>query len=78
MGNMERPIFELGKDPSPEEQEELRQKAMLNTVLQIADNKESQVREGIIAALDGVNDKARRTYLWNQLERKAIRKIRGN
>ena len=77
MGKMEQPVFELGKEPSPEERERLIEKAMLDTVLKTAGNEESRVREGIIAALSGVNDKARRTYLWNQLERKALRKIRG-
>lgn len=63
--------FKLG-EPSAAEIEE----AMVHKVLEVAGGDEYKVRDGIIKALFGVNDKARRTYLWNLLQRKAIEKIR--
>ena len=49
---------------------------MLKVVLEFAGDDEKMIREGIIKALEGVNDKARRVYLWNTLNRAAENKIR--
>ncbi len=52
------------------------EKELLNTVLEVAGDDEKMVRDGIIKALHGVNDKARRIYLWNKLDREARGRIR--
>lgn len=52
------------------------EKKLLDTVLEVAGDDETMVREGIIKALRDENDKARRTYLWNVLDRKAKERIR--
>ena len=52
------------------------EKALLDVVLQTADGDENRIRDGVIKALRGVDDKARRTYLWNQLSTTAKSKIR--
>lgn len=56
-------------------EKELEQR-LLDTVLEVAGDNEAMVRDGIIKALCGENDKARRTYLWNLLDRKAKERIR--
>ena len=71
-----RPELKLGEPPTAEEKERLIEKAMLETVLQAAGGDESKIREGIIKALNKVDDPARRTYLWNTLQRKASERIR--
>ena len=63
--------FKLG-EPTAREIE----KAMLDRVIMFAANDEGKIRSGIISVLTGVNDKARRTYLWNKLDREARNKIR--
>jgi hypothetical protein len=52
------------------------EKKMLKVVLQVAGDMESMVREGIITALRGENDKGRRNYLWHTLQTAALAKIR--
>jgi hypothetical protein len=52
------------------------EKKLLDTVLEVAGDNETMVREGIIKALRNENDKARRAYLWNVLDKKAKEKIR--
>lgn len=52
------------------------EKRLLDTVLEVAGDNENMIRDGIIKALRGENDKARRTYLWNELGRKAKERIR--
>lgn len=52
------------------------EKRLLDTVLEVAGDDETMVREGIIKALRDENDKARRTYLWNVLDRRAKERIR--
>ena len=47
----------------------------LKRVLEYAGNDLSEVRQGIIHALRDVNEKGRRTYLWNQLKKRAVRII---
>ena len=59
--------------PDPEKELE---KRLLNTVLEVAGDDENMIKEGIIKALRGENDKARRTYLWNILSKAAKEKIR--
>lgn len=51
-------------------------KALLDVVLETAGDDENRIRDGVIKALRGVHDKARRTYLWNILTRTAKSKIR--
>lgn len=53
------------------------EKRLLNTVLEVAGDDENMVRDGIIKALRGENDKARRTYLWNILSKAAKERIRS-
>ena len=74
--NMERPMDRITAKESAEEAEKRKQKELLDTVLSVAGDNEDMIREGIIKALQEVNDKARRTYLWNILERKARERIR--
>lgn len=50
--------------------------ARLKKVLEYAQNDLSRVRDGIIGALKGVDEKGRRTYLWNQLKARAERTIK--
>mgnify|MGYP001611236815 CR=1 FL=1 len=52
------------------------EKELLNTVLEVAGDNETMIREGIIKALRDENDKARRTYLWNMLSKAATARIR--
>jgi len=52
------------------------EKALLDVVLETAGADENKIRDGVIKALRGVNDKARRTYLWNVLSTTAKSKIR--
>jgi len=56
--------------------EEETEKKMLDTVLEVAGDNENMIRVGVIKALHDVHDKARRTYLWNELDRKARERIR--
>ena len=53
------------------------EKRLLDTVLEVAGDDENMIREGIIKALRGENDKARRTYLWNILSKAAKERIRN-
>lgn len=52
------------------------EKVMLTTVIEVAGDDEKMIRDGIIKALRGENDKGRRNYLWHTLERAAKEKIR--
>lgn len=52
------------------------EKRLLDTVLEVAGDDENMIRDGIVKALRGENDKARRTYLWNELNRRAKERIR--
>ena len=53
-----------------------RERELLDVVLEVAGDDEEMIRGGVIKALHGVDDKARRTYLWNLLTKKAKKKIR--
>ncbi len=52
------------------------QRKLLEIVFEVAGDNEGMIDDGIIRALRGVNDKARRTYLWNVLSRAAAARIR--
>lgn len=52
------------------------EKLLLTKVLEVAGDDEKMVREGIIKALRGENDRGRRGYLWRTLERESRKKIR--
>lgn len=52
------------------------EKALLNAVLEHAGDMEGSIQEGIKKALRDIKDRARRTYLWNLLTRKAKEAIR--
>ena len=58
------------QDPSVVEKE------LLDVVLGVAGDDGNMIREGVIKALRGIDDKARRTYLWNELTRRATEKLR--
>lgn len=66
----------MGLEKPGPSQEKSAEEKLLDVVLEEAGDDESMVRNGIIKALNGVNDKARRTYLWNELDRKAKERIR--
>lgn len=51
------------------------EKLLLDAVLEVAGDNEKMIPDGIVKALRGINDKARRTYLWNILTRAATQKI---
>lgn len=53
-----------------------KEKKLLATVIEVAGDMEDMIPAGVAKALRGVNDKARRTYLWNILSREAKVKIR--
>ncbi len=53
------------------------EKKLLDKVLEVAGDRENVIRDGIIKALRGENDPARRTYLWNILSRAAKKRIRA-
>jgi hypothetical protein len=67
------PPFKLGEASSAEIE-----RAMLDIVLKVAHDDESLIQKGITSALKDTQDRARRTYLWNTLKRKATEKIRKN
>ena len=50
---------------------------LLVRVLEVAGDNEKMIRDGVIKALYGINDPARRTYLFGELSRKATKKIRA-
>lgn len=50
---------------------------MLDIVLSVAGDDEKQIIAGIVRALVGTNEPARRTYLWGLLSRKAKERIRA-
>ncbi len=52
------------------------EKELLAIVTEVAGDMEDRIPVGVAKALRGVNDKARRTYLWNVLSREAKGKIR--
>lgn len=52
------------------------EKKMLDIVLGVAGDNENMIRAGLIKALQGQNDKARRKYLWNILNRSAEGRIK--
>ena len=52
------------------------EKDLLEIVTEFAGDNENMIRGGIIKALIGQNDNARRKYLWNILDRRAREKIR--
>ena len=52
------------------------QKKLLDTVFEVAGDNVEMINEGIVKALRGENDKARRTYLWNTLSKAAAARIR--
>lgn len=47
----------------------------LKRVLEYAENDYFKIHKGIVLALQGVNEIGRRTYLWNQLQKRANRII---
>ncbi|MEX2013667.1 MAG: hypothetical protein WD897_02020 [Parcubacteria group bacterium] len=52
------------------------ERGLLDRVIEVAGDDEKRIRPGIIKALCGVNDRARRTYLWHTLSTAARKKIR--
>lgn len=52
------------------------QKELLEIVLEVAGDDAKMIDDGIIKALRGVNEEARRTYLWNTLSKAAAAEIR--
>lgn len=52
------------------------EKALLDVVLEYANDDETKIRDGVIKALRGVNDPARRKHLWCVLPNVAKAKIR--
>lgn len=52
------------------------EKGLLEAVLEHTGDMETMIAEGVTKALRGVNDKARRTYLWNILSTAAKQRIR--
>lgn len=61
---------------SKELQEKKLQEKLLDIVIEVAGDNENMIRDGISKALRGVNNEARRAYLWNELSRMAKEKIR--
>jgi hypothetical protein len=53
------------------------EKKLLDAVIAVTGDDKKMIREGVIKALKGIKDKARRTYLWNTLTRRAKKKIDG-
>ena len=53
------------------------QKELLDIVFGVAGDNVEMINEGIVKALRGENDRARRTYLWNVLSKAAAAKIRS-
>jgi len=53
------------------------ERALLDVVLETAGDNEKLIRDGIIEALRGVNDPARRQHLWCVLPNAAKTKIRA-
>ncbi len=53
------------------------EKALLDVVLQTAGDNENMIRDGVIKALRGINDEARRKHLWCVLPNAAKAKIRA-
>lgn len=52
------------------------ERALLDVVLQTAGDNENMIRDGVIKALRGINDEARRQHLWCVLPNAAKTKIR--
>lgn len=52
------------------------ERALLDMVLGVAGDDEKMIRQGVITALRGVNDPARRQHLWCVLPNAAKTKIR--
>jgi Na+/phosphate symporter len=52
--------------------------ARLKKVLAFTGNNLELVSKGIVEALKGVSEKGRRTYLWNQLRKRAERIIKAH
>ena len=52
------------------------EKKLLAEVVAVTGDMEEMIPKGVTKALRGVNDAARRTYLWNILTRKAKERIR--
>ena len=53
------------------------ERKLLDIVLEKADGREYMVRDGVRRALYSVENPARRTYLWNILQRAALKRIRA-
>jgi len=53
------------------------EKALLDVVVDYAGDNENMIRDGVIRALRGVNDPARRKHLWCVLPNAAKTKIRA-
>ncbi len=53
------------------------EKKLLDKVLEVTGDREEAIRDGIVKALRGENDKARRGYLWRILSRAAKHRIRA-
>lgn len=51
------------------------EKKMLEVVISVAGDDPSMVRDGIVKALRGEDDKGRRNYLWHTLDTAARAKI---
>ena len=52
------------------------EKMLLKNVLEVTGDDERRIRDGVIKALHGIKEEARRTYLWNLLFRVAKKRIR--
>lgn len=53
------------------------EKDLLGKVIAVAGNDETKIRDGIVEALKGINEKGTRNYLWGLLKTKALQKIRA-
>ncbi|MFI5260353.1 MAG: hypothetical protein ACHQU0_00980 [Candidatus Paceibacteria bacterium] len=51
------------------------EKQLLIKVIEVAGDNSSMIDAGIRKALQGINERARRTYLWNLLKREATKQI---
>ncbi|HUY05598.1 MAG TPA: hypothetical protein VMV62_02715 [Candidatus Paceibacterota bacterium] len=53
------------------------ERKLLDAVIEVTGDDESRIRDGIIKALRGIDDKGSRNYFWHLLETKAREKIRA-
>jgi len=52
------------------------EKELVGKVIEVAGCDEKEIPRGVRKVLQGINDKARRTYLWNALSKAAKEEIR--